>query len=98
MKRETHCGVLEFVADEGRIYIPYWVRNSKYLTLYQTTKLKSFADDKLNIVKMMISLPDEVENTVGKGENAGLLVCQNTALCGNRFTLYHMTIFQTGPN
>ena len=24
--RETHCGVLEFVADEGRIYIPYWVR------------------------------------------------------------------------
>lgn len=26
--RETHCGVLEFVADEGRIYLPYWVRFS----------------------------------------------------------------------
>ena len=23
--RETHSGVLEFVADEGRIYLPYWV-------------------------------------------------------------------------
>ncbi|VDQ12493.1 unnamed protein product [Trichobilharzia regenti] len=23
--RTTHCGVLEFVADEGRIYVPYWV-------------------------------------------------------------------------
>lgn len=23
--RQTHCGVLEFVADEGRIYIPYWM-------------------------------------------------------------------------
>ena len=46
----------------------------------------------------MISLPDEVENTVGKGENAGLLVCQNTALYGYRFILYHMTIFQTGLN
>ena len=23
--RNTHCGVLEFVADEGKIYIPYWV-------------------------------------------------------------------------
>ena len=23
--RETHCGVLEFVADEGHIYLPYWV-------------------------------------------------------------------------
>ena len=22
----THCGVLEFVADEGRIYVPHWVR------------------------------------------------------------------------
>lgn len=21
----THCGVLEFVADEGKIYLPYWV-------------------------------------------------------------------------
>ncbi|XP_013383423.1 ubiquitin recognition factor in ER-associated degradation protein 1 [Lingula anatina] len=23
--RETHCGVLEFVADEGRIYLPGWM-------------------------------------------------------------------------
>ena len=23
--RVTHCGVLEFVADEGRVYLPYWV-------------------------------------------------------------------------
>ena len=23
--RVTHAGVLEFVADEGKIYIPYWV-------------------------------------------------------------------------
>lgn len=24
--RVTHCGVLEFVADEGKIYLPLWVR------------------------------------------------------------------------
>lgn len=23
--RQTHCGVLEFIADEEKIYIPYWV-------------------------------------------------------------------------
>ncbi len=23
--RITHCGVLEFVADEGRIFLPHWV-------------------------------------------------------------------------
>lgn len=23
--RVTHCGVLEFIADEGLIFLPYWV-------------------------------------------------------------------------
>ena len=35
------------------------------------TKLKAFADDKLYVAKVMIYLFDRVENTVGKGENAG---------------------------
>lgn len=25
MNRTTHCGVLEFVADDNKIYLPYWV-------------------------------------------------------------------------
>jgi len=29
--RETHCGVLEFVADEGRIYLPYWMMSNLLL-------------------------------------------------------------------
>ena len=37
----------------------------------ELTKLKAFAYDKLKIAKMMISLLDWVENTVGKVENAG---------------------------
>ena len=35
------------------------------------TKLKPFADDKLNVAEIMISLLNGVENLVGKGENAG---------------------------
>ena len=42
--------------------------NNKILDM---TKLKAFADDKLNIDKMTISVLDRVENTEGKGENAG---------------------------
>ena len=34
------------------------------------TKLKAFADDKLNVTKMIISVFDRVENIVGKGEIA----------------------------
>ena len=34
------------------------------------TKLKAFADDKLHVTKMIISVPDRAENIVGKGEIA----------------------------
>ena len=39
--------------------------------ILDVTNLKAFADDKLNVVGMMIPLLDRVENTVGKGGNAG---------------------------
>ena len=35
------------------------------------TKLKEFADNKINVAQMMISVLNGVENIVGKGENAG---------------------------
>lgn len=25
--RVSHCGVLEFVADEGKVYLPHWVKD-----------------------------------------------------------------------
>ena len=45
--------------------------NDKILDM---TKLKAFADDKLNNAKMIIFLFDRLENTEGKGENAA---CQH---------------------
>ena len=42
--------------------------NDKILDM---TKLKAFANNKLNVAIMMISLFNRVENTVGKGKNAG---------------------------
>ena len=26
---KTHCGVLEFIAEEGMVYMPYWVCQSQ---------------------------------------------------------------------
>ena len=39
--------------------------------ILHVTKLKAFADDKINIAQMMISVFDRVENIVGNTENAG---------------------------
>ena len=70
------------------------------------TKLKAFADDNLNVTKMVISIFDRVENIVGKGEIActsnfsfshnvskRLLskTCQKVSLCGNGLT-HHFCI------
>lgn len=40
--RHTHCGVLEFVADEGKVYIPYWVSNSLTTELLFTIRTVDF--------------------------------------------------------
>ena len=44
------------------------LQNDKIINM---TNLKAFADDKLDVATMNISLFDRVENTVGKGKNAG---------------------------
>ena len=44
------------------------------------SKLKAFADNKLNVAKVVVSVFDKEENTVRKGENAGyqhFLLSQN---------------------
>lgn len=48
--RITHAGVLEFVADEGKIYIPYWVR----IQFVEFDKIIFLMKDAAN--KLMIAL------------------------------------------
>ena len=42
--------------------------NDKILDM---TKLKAFADDKIDVAQMIVSVFDRVENIVGKGKNDG---------------------------
>ena len=39
--------------------------------IFGVTKLKAFADDKLNVAQMMVSVFDRIENILVKAENAG---------------------------
>lgn len=43
--RSTHCGVLEFIADEGMVYMPYWVSYQTFsssLTFHRVGSLFQF--------------------------------------------------------
>ena len=78
--------MLQFVLFISPLPGQIWRRNKSYwledlLSLYSfnpfphdknldQTKLKAFAEDKLNVTKMIVSMFDRIENIVGKGEIA----------------------------
>jgi ubiquitin fusion degradation protein 1 len=35
-ERTTHCGVLEFIAEEGKVYLPHWVSFKRTFTKIQS--------------------------------------------------------------
>ncbi|XP_056638383.1 ubiquitin fusion degradation protein 1 homolog isoform X1 [Diorhabda carinulata] len=39
--RTTHCGVLEFVADEGKVYLPLWMMHNLVLTEGDLVQMES---------------------------------------------------------
>ncbi|KAF6199807.1 hypothetical protein GE061_006105 [Apolygus lucorum] len=41
MGRSTHCGVLEFVADEGRVYLPLWMMQNLMLREGDTLEVQN---------------------------------------------------------
>ena len=60
----THTLVLGVLFYEKRFY------PLTYDKIWDRTKLKALTDNYLKVAKLMISLFDRVENTVGNGENA----------------------------
>ena len=39
--RSTHCGVLEFIAEEGVVYMPHWMMQNLLLQVGDMVKLKN---------------------------------------------------------
>ena len=51
--------------------VVHWLNSLPYDKILDWSKLKTFADDKVELAQMMIFVFDKVENIVGKGANAG---------------------------
>ncbi|MCO5572064.1 hypothetical protein L7F22_025815 [Adiantum nelumboides] len=50
--RTSHCGVLEFVAEEGMIYMPYWMMENMLLSEGDIVRVKSATLPKGSYVKL----------------------------------------------
>jgi ubiquitin fusion degradation protein 1 len=51
LNKKTHCGVLEFTAEEGRCYMPFWMMQNLILEEGALIKVKNVALQKAKFVK-----------------------------------------------
>ncbi|KAL3137326.1 hypothetical protein ABBQ32_006864 [Trebouxia sp. C0010 RCD-2024] len=61
--RSTHCGVLEFIADEGHVYLPYWMMQNLALEEGEIVNLKSASLPKGTYVKLQPHTTDFIDIT-----------------------------------
>ncbi len=70
--RATHAGVLEFIAEEGRVYIPQWMMKSLNVNEGELLQVKSTTLPKGKFVKIQPQHVDFLDITDPKAvlENA----------------------------
>lgn len=61
--RSTHCGVLEFVADEGRVYLPFWMMQNLLLEEGDIVNFKNVSLPKGTYVKLQPVTSDFLDIT-----------------------------------
>jgi len=61
--KKTHCGVLEFTAEEGRIYLPFWMMQNLFVEQGTLVKLKNITLKKANFVKFRAQSVDFLDIT-----------------------------------
>lgn len=51
-ERTTHCGVLEFIAEEGKVYLPHWMMQTLLLDTGDLIQIKSTDLPSASLVKL----------------------------------------------
>lgn len=101
--RITHAGVLEFVADEGKIYIPYWMMHNLLLEEGDIVQIESVSLPVATFSKFKPQSPDFLEITNQKAvlENAlRNFACLSTGdLVAIKYNskIYELCVLETKP-
>ncbi|EOD35646.1 ubiquitin fusion degradation 1 protein [Emiliania huxleyi CCMP1516] len=61
MERKLHCGVLEFIAQEGMAYLPYWMMENLRVSEGDIIQLRSVNLNKGSYVKLQPQLTDFIK-------------------------------------
>ncbi|CAI0539847.1 unnamed protein product [Linum tenue] len=103
-ERVTHCGVLEFVAEEGLIYLPYWMMENMLLQEGDLVQLRNASLEKGTYVKLQphstefldVSNPKAILETSLR--NYSCLTTGDTILVAYNNKKYFINIVETKPS
>lgn len=102
-ERVSHCGVLEFIAEEGMIYMPYWMMENMLLQEGDTVRVKNVALPKGKYVKLQphttdfldISNPKAILETTLR--NYSCLTTGDSIMVAYNNKKYYIDIVETKP-
>lgn len=101
--RATHCGVLEFVADEGRVYLPYWMMNNLLLEEGSLVQVENVSLPVATFAKFQPQSPDFLDITNPKAvlENAlrkfACLTTGDMIAINYNDRIYELRVLETKP-
>ncbi|KAL0561101.1 hypothetical protein IC582_001519 [Cucumis melo] len=104
VERVSHCGVLEFVAEEGMIYMPYWMMENMLLQEGDLVRVKNVPLPKGTYVKLQphtkdfldISNPKAILETTLR--NFSCLTTGDSIMVAYNNKKYYIDIVETKPS
>ncbi|XP_054161629.1 ubiquitin recognition factor in ER-associated degradation protein 1-like [Oppia nitens] len=101
--RFTHCGVLEFVADEGKVFLPYWMMKNLYLEEGSMVQVESASLPVATFSKFQPQAPDflDIHNQKAVLENAlrnfACLTTGDVIAINYNDKVYELCVLETKP-
>lgn len=101
--RMTHCGVLEFVADEGKCYMPYWMMRNLLLEEGAFVKIESVSLPVATFSKFQPQSPDFLDITNPKAvlenelRNFPCLTTGDVIAISYNDRIYELCVLETKP-
>ncbi|CAL1385657.1 unnamed protein product [Linum trigynum] len=102
--RVSHCGVLEFIAEEGMIYMPYWMMENLLLQEGDIVRLKNVTLPKGKYVKLQPHTKDFLDITNPKAilettlRNYSCLTTGDSIMVAYNNKKYYIDIIETKPS
>ncbi|KDP42243.1 hypothetical protein JCGZ_02973 [Jatropha curcas] len=104
VERATHCGVLEFIADEGLIFLPYWMMENMLLHEGDIVQIKNASLVKGTYVRLQPHTKDFLDISNPKAiletslRNYSCLTTGDTIMVAYNNKKYYIDIVETKPS